>query len=231
MWTATRQDLIKLGGLPADAYQPDAREVEAFRYAQNLIELRGHGLSGASVRFLAKGGATLPTALVLPPPGWVTVAATDDPDFFSITGVTLTDAGSGKVVVLEDFWPKIDAKLLRWTSWVVAHAKAYAGPWTTPPDWAPGVVAALVAFDAAMALRLPSARYPIDDLRKANDAAMAFCDGKLDEGVPYPDGKGPVDATPSVAENAARAISPNPGPFHAPIRGPGISGHRERDRV
>jgi hypothetical protein len=218
MWIATRQDLIALGGLPASAYQPDEREVSAFWPSQNLIELRGHGLSGSSVRFTATPGATLPTALQVPPPGWQVVVATTDPDFFSLVGVTLTDTGSGSIACLEDYWPKIDAKLLAWTSWLVAHAKAYAGPWTTPPDWAPGLVARLVAFDVATALRLPTARYPIDDVRKRAEADMEFCKTKLDEGAPYGDGKGPIDASPLVAENGAVVARPrHPGPFRPPI--------------
>jgi hypothetical protein len=211
-WIATRQDLIARGGLPAAAYQPDSRLVDAFHFDTQLVELRGHGLSGASVRFTARAGATLPSGLPTTSPGWIQVAQTTDPDFFSLVNVTLTDDGSGAIVVLEDFWPKIDAMLLDWTSYVVAHAKAYLGPWTTPPDWAPGLVARLVAHVAASALRLPEARYPIDDLRKAHEVALEFCD-VLNKGEPFPDGVGPIDTTPTIAEAGAVLVHLRRGDF------------------
>jgi hypothetical protein len=203
-WIATRQDLIALGGLPADAYQPDSRELDAVHDTANLFELRGHGLSGASVRFAARAGGTL--AAPLDALTWYPVAATTDPDFFALTGVTLTDAGTGTIVVLENFWPKIDVMLAARSGWLVGWHKATRGPWSTPPTWAPMIVAQLVAADAARALRLPASRYPVDQVFATADKVQPFLD-RIGRGEPFDDGVGPIDATPSVAEMGARLVT------------------------
>lgn len=203
-WPPSRDDLLALGGLPADAYTPDAREVEAVHVAEQLLELPGHGLSGARVRFTGGPGA------VLAPPlsslSWVNVAATDDPDFFALVGVTLTGAGSGKLYVREDFSPKLDRMRVHRASWIEARATAYGAPWVSAPEWACGACCVLVAFDAATALRLPSSRYPIDDVRKRHDEVQIFLRDELAKGVPMAVGARPVDATPSSPEVGARAV-------------------------
>lgn len=213
-WVATRQDLLTLGGLPADAYRRDALQITNVYQAQSTFELPGHGFQGGEpVRLTGRPGSTLPTGIQ--PLTWYTATVTTDPDFFQLVGVTLTDSGSGTIYAIENVWPKIDARLAARTSWVVACAKAYRAPWTTPPGWAPQLVATLVAFDLALALRIPKARYDVDGVAKAYDEAQKFIATKLDEGAPYTDGVGPIDATPTSAEEAA-LIARRPGPFDWP---------------
>lgn len=200
-WTATRADL-KAHGLDSSAWSPDARAVDAVHIAANSFELRSHGYSGGErVRHVVLPGGALPAGIVATM--WRTVAATTDPDFYSLTGSALTTAGTGEILVMEDPYPKIDAILLARTSYVIASAIAYAGPWVTPPDWAPAIVAHLAAQDIVRVLRIPSARYPADDVRKAYEAAEKFCE-MLRGGAPMADGKGPVDAT-STSDDTARA--------------------------
>lgn len=200
-WTATRADL-KAHGLDSSAWSPDARAVDAVHVAANLFELRSHGYSGGErVRHVVLPGGTLPAGIVATT--WRTVATTTDPDFYSLTGSALTTAGTGEILVMEDPYPKIDAILLARTSYVILSAIAYKGPWTTPPDWAPALVAHLAALDIVRVLRIPSARYPAEDTRKAYDAAEKMI-GKLREGWTLADGVGPVDQT-STPDNAAIA--------------------------
>ena len=227
MWQATRLDLVTLGGLPASAYASDARQIaNAYVAPASVFELPSNGFNaGAPIRFSVMPGSVLYAGIG--PLAWYTTVATTDPDFFSIVDgngnpVALTDTGTGSIFCVENIWPKIDQRLAARTSWVIASATAYQGPWTTPPGWAPQLVAALVAADVAPWLRLPE-RYPLELLEKRYDEAQTFLATKLFGGAPYSDGVGPVDATPLVADNGAVAIE---------LEGRDFLGHgRQKDRA
>lgn len=224
MWTATRNDLITFGGLPAGAYAPDARQIAAVYVPQSTLEMSSHGFGGGGVpvRFAARAGSTLYAGI--DPLTWYTVASTTDPDFFTLLDgsgnpIVLTDGGTGTIFCVENIWAKIDKRLAARTSWLMAHAKAYDPPWEVPPTWAPQIVAFLVAYDVALQLRLPE-RYPIDKIEKQYDAAELFIAKRLDEaGEPFGDGVGPVDAKPTVAAMGPQAVR---------LRGRGFLRHDDR---
>jgi len=201
-WVATVEDFVKLGGLPRSALRADALPIESVDPSNNRLELPGHFYTGGERVRLATINGSLPGGLSA---AWQTVAPPEDPDFFSLVGVTLTDAGEGAISVIEDVTPGIVAILAAWTSFVVAKAKAYAGPWTTPPAWAPLTVCQLAAPDVASLLRLPPARYPIEQVAKAREAQWKFVTEELGKGEPMSDGVGPVDAT-RTADNAPALV-------------------------
>lgn len=201
-WVASYKDLIT-HGLPAAALVPDAREIGGV--VGSTVEICGHGFDLTPVRFSARAGGTLDTALS--PIIWYTAVSGGDPDFFSLLSgsapIALAGDGTGTIMVLEDVRPKLAAMLLARTSYVVAHAKAYAGPWTTPPDWAPMIVAQLTAYDVASQFRIAPSRYDVDLVKTRYLAAEALC-VRLDAGEPLGDGVGPVDADPAVANMGPR---------------------------
>ncbi len=208
-WVATRQDLERY--FPASACVPDSRQLAGIYLSGSTFELVGHGFYGGEpVRLAARAGGTLPAAI--DPLTWYTVAPTPSRDFFQLVGVTLADIGSGAIFALEDFGPKIDRILIEVTSYVVARAKAYRAPWTTPPDWAPRLVAHLAAPEVAAVLRLAADRYDVEGVKARAVVAEAFC-AELNQGMPMPDGVGPVDATPDVADNAAKLVTLQRGAF------------------
>jgi hypothetical protein len=218
-WAPTHQDLFRFG-LPAAACVPDARALDSVQVAANLFECRGHGFgAGDSVRIVGRAGGT-PPAAIAGPTTWYQVATTTDNDFFALAGITLADAGTGALVVIEDFAPKIDDIMARRASWLVTWYKAGRGPWTTPPLWGPMIVAHLAAPDVATALRIPSARYDTAGVEKRYDDAKAFL-AELNKGEPFSDGIGPVDATPLV---------PEMGPVALRLKGRGFL-HGEREDI
>lgn len=204
-WVLTRNDVATYGGLPASALVPDARQIG--NIISSTVELCGHGFDPAPVRFSAGAGATLDTAL--DPLTWYTAVSDGDPDFFTLldgsTPVTLAGDSVGAIFVLEDVTPKIAAICSAVTSYLVAHAKAYSGPWTTPPGWAPRAGAHLAAPDIAAMLRISAARYDVEATMKRFEAAEALC-VRLNKGEPLSDGVGPVDADPLVANMAPRFV-------------------------
>ena len=214
-WVATWSDLVTFGGLPASAYAPDARQiVNAYVATPGILELPSNGFNlGVPVRFSVMPGATLYAGVN--PLVWYTTAPTSDPDFFSLLDsngnpLALTDTGSGSIFCVENIQPKIAQNLVARTSWVVARAKAYAGPWSAPPGWAPKLVAQLVAYDLALSLRLPE-RFPLEALERQYNEAQTFIAENLDAaGAPYSDGTGPVDATAGAPDNAPRAMGRAP---------------------
>ncbi len=227
-WVATRQDLERY--FPASACVPDSRQIAGIYLSGSTFELVGHGFYGGEpVRLAARAGGTLPAAI--DPLVWYTVAPAPSRDFFALVGVTLADIGAGIIFALEDFGPKIDRILLECTSYLVARAKAYAGPWTTPPDWAPRTVAHLAAPEVAAVLRLSPDRYDVEGVKARAAIAEAFCQ-ELNQGQPMGDGVGPVDATPAVAEMGPRLTASPLGPFRAPRHPLGCGNlSRNRDRV
>lgn len=203
VWIPSAQEFATHCGLPAAALAPDAREIDRIHVAANLFELRSHGLSGASVRFSVRDGSRL--AIGLSATSWATVAETNDPDFFAVSGFTLSDEGRGSLWVVENVTPKIVAILRAWSSYVQARAIAYAPPWDVAPDWAPMIVSQLAAPVVASALRISTARYPVEEVRERAKVAQEFVDKELARGVPMRDGVGPIDATASIPDNAPKA--------------------------
>jgi hypothetical protein len=219
-WPPTRQDLFRYG-LPSVACSPDARTLDSITVTGPVLETRGHGFAGGeSVRFVAPPGSTLPAGVNPAPLTWYVVQPTSDNDFFTVNGLSISDAGSGQIAVVEDYGPKLDDLMARRASWLVAWYKAGIGPWTVGPDWAPIIVAKLCALDVATTLRVASARYPIEDIRKSYDDAMKFL-AELGKGEPFPDGVGPIDATPTIAESGAVHVQLRRGDFDLERRGDG----------
>jgi hypothetical protein len=212
-WVLTRDDLITYGGLPSSALVADAREIVTVYVAQSTFEIPGHGCSGAQVRLTARPGSTLPTGIN--PLTWYTAATTTDPDFLSLVGVTLSDAGSGTLFLIEDVTPKIAKILGAVTSYLVASAKAYAGPWTAglEPQWAHRVGAHIAAPDVADLLRLPKARFDIDAARERAKAAETFV-GLLRKGEEMDDNPVQFDATPALSEAGAQVVLLQGRDFH-----------------
>jgi len=208
VWRATLADLFTFG-LPGATATPEPRSIASVDPSTGRFELPGHALFGGErARVRAEGdGAYVPTGI--DPRRFYDVAEPDDADFFALTlngsPVSFSDCGAGVLVLLVDLRPKMLRVLAARTSYVVAHFKAYQGPWTTPPDWAPLVVAQLAAYDIAGTMRVSSPQYSLDQLEKRAMKAEAFC-ARGDAGVPYEDGTGPVDATPNEAEMGARAF-------------------------
>lgn len=235
-WVATFSD-FKAFGLPAECWSPPSRQIQSVTVSGSLFELQSHGFSGGeSVRIAARGtGSAVPTGLAAS--SFYTVAPPPNPDFFTLVAVSISDIGTGVLVALENMLPVLAQILAARTSFVIACAKAYAGPWTTPPAWTPQTVCELAALDFHAVLRTSSPLYDVDQVQKKFDAAMAFCLDVLNKGVPMPDGTGPIDATPTKADNGAALAKPRSGPFRAPREPPGLTGpfgatgHSSRYRV
>ncbi len=208
MWSATLDDLFTFG-LPGSTATPEARAIASVDPITGLFEVPGHALFGGErVRVRAAGaGGAIPAGLQVR--SFYTVAPPEDEDFFLLrfngVPVTLTDAGTGVLTLSVGILPKLQRILAARTSYVVAHFKAYQGPWETPPEWAPLIVAQLAAYDAASVLRVASPQYSLEELRKRAERAEEFC-ARGDDGKPYEDGTGPVDATPMIAEMGARPV-------------------------
>jgi hypothetical protein len=200
-WVATLQDFF-MHGLPPAACVPEVRRVQSVDFPSGFFELAQHGFQGGEiVRLRASGvGSALPTGASSLT--YYTVNTPPGPDFFTLSGLTITDNGTGVITVLENPNPWILAMLAACSSYVVASHKSTQGPWTTPPGWAARVACHLAAPDVATRLRTVSDK---DDgeymkaLRARAAVAETFL-SKLDKGEPYSDGVGPVDATPMVAE-------------------------------
>ncbi len=133
------------------------------------------------------------------------------------SAVTLTDAGTGIIQVLVDAGPMIDAIMAAETSFVVARAHAYKGPWEVPPGWAPMLVGDLGAYRVAKLLRVSSPQYSMEALAEFRTQALTTL-GYLAKGEPMSDGVGPIDASPNVAEAGATSVAITPGPFGSPQR-------------
>lgn len=208
-WVATHSDLFRY--FPSAACTPDAKPIEAVYVASSLFCSPGHGFDGGEpVRFAARPGLAIPS--VLSSTVWYTVAplrSFDEQDFFTVLDpatnlpIVLTDPGSGPFSVKENFLPKIDRIMAERTSYLEANAIAYRGPWVTPPGWAPMIVAQLAAPDVAQTLRIATARYDVAAINARALEAEKFVD-MLRNGAPMTDGIGPIDATPLVADDAAR---------------------------
>ena len=205
-WVATHQDLA-LSGLAPAACVPDARDVVAIDIATGTFEVDGHGFNGGEpVRFVAPPGNVLPTGLN--PLAYYAVAPPPNPDFFQLNPLLLPgDAGSwspGVITlrIVENVYPKIDAIMAQWTSMLVASAKAYKGPWISPPPWAPLMVALLAAPTVASRFRVPESRYNVALVERQ----FAWAEERrkdLDSGQPWNDGVGPIDATSTPGNSDA----------------------------
>jgi hypothetical protein len=197
-WALTLSDFFT-HGLPPAACVPESRQAQSVDFTSGLFELPQHGFFGGErVRLRASGAsAALPTGANRLT--YYTVDTPPGPDFFSLTGLTMTDNGTGVLTVLEDPTPWILAILASVSSYIVASHKATLGPWTVAPGWAPRVGGHLAAPDVGMRLRISSPQHPLDKLIARAGIADAFL-AKLDLGEPYSDGIGPVDATPKIAE-------------------------------
>jgi hypothetical protein len=204
-WSLTLADFWA-HGLPPSACVPEARQAQSVDHASGLIELPQHGFAGGERIRLRPGSTTSAVPAGTSRLSYYTIATPSGPDFFSLVGVTMTDDGSGVITVVEDSTPWILQILASVSSYIVASHKATAGPWTTPPGWAPMIGGDLAAIRVASRLRVSSPHYKLDDLQKRAERAEAFL-AKLDHGEPYSDGVGPVDATPAVAEMGAVSVS------------------------
>ena len=220
-WNADHRHLA-LVGIAASAMVPDARalaSVDAFQgQSAAVFELPGHGFSGADalagaerVRFAAVAGVQLDSTIVASRYYDVSIAA-GDPDFFTLSylgaPLVLRDDGVGLPYVIENIIPKLDLIMAGVTSEVVSQAKAYKAPWTTPPSWAPLLIARLAAPTVCKVLRVASSRFEVPDVAADYDRAMVqFAD--LKNGVPMDDGTGPIDADdiPNDAAIATNSIA------------------------
>ncbi len=208
-WSATLEDLFTFG-LPGATAAPETRQILSVDAATDEFELPGHALfGGEGVRIRPATTGTLPTGLSSRTR--YTVATPDDSDFFSLllagSPVSLSDTGSGVLTLLVDITPKLTRIVQARSSYLVARAKAYAGPWDTPPGWAPQTAAILAAYDVAAVLRVSSPQYSLEDLRTRAEKVEAWIAGSLDKGVPMSDGVGPIDATPAQAEMGSVSVS------------------------
>lgn len=213
-WVATHRDLYRYGGLPASAWDPDPRAVTRIYLPQNVIEMPGHGFVGGElVRFVAPEDSplrALPSGVS--PTTWYTVAnptTFDDPEFFSLlkpdgSPLTFDDAGMGPIYMKENAVSRMDIEMAEGTSYVIANSKAYQGPWTTPPLWAPGLVARLRAPILCDIFRVSTDRYDVASVRARGIEAETFVNDHLREGEPMDDGSPAFDAT-STPDNAAFA--------------------------
>lgn len=171
-WQATHADLFRY--FPASACVPDARQIAGVLGSPFVFDLPSHGFSASSlVSFGARTGSTLDSALS--PTATYTVAPISG-RFFGLVGVTLNGDGVGLPFVFEDVIAKIDGIMADVTSYIVANAKAYAGPWEAAnvPTWAPRLAAHLGAPDVADALRIAEDRYPVARTIKRAEIAEAF---------------------------------------------------------
>lgn len=206
-WVATHSDLM-LSGLAPAACVPDALEIQSVDFAAGIWECVGHGFSGGeSVRFVALPGNTLPAGTNRTTYYAVSPSSPPSPDFFTVPSLTVTDAGSGTFSLIENVYPKIDDIMAEWTSVLIGSAKAYRGQWVTPPGWAAMMVAKMAAPTVASVLRVPDSRYNIA-LIERNFAWAEARRVELDNGQPWDDGVGPIDATNTPGANdAGRASS------------------------
>jgi hypothetical protein len=199
-WVPTHVDLFRY--FPASACVPDARQIAGYVGSPIAIDLPAHGFTSSSlVTFAARTGAAL-DSMIDPLVTYTVVPVSAR--FFRLLGVTLAGDGVGLPFVFEDVIPKIDTIMAEVGSYIIANAKAYAAPWTTPPAWAPRLAAHLGAPDVADALRIAESRYPVERTIKRAEIAEKFVE-HLRAGEPMTDGVGPIDATDGYPDNAALA--------------------------
>lgn len=229
-WTATHLDLA-LCGISAAAMVPDARAVAATYPSVGqgtIFELPGHGFAGVAalagperVR-LAGGninGVVLDTA-ISPTLYYVANVASGDPDFFTLSTLgaplVLNGDGVGLPSALENIIPKIDLIMARWTSVLISSAIAYSGQWSTPPAWAPLLVATLAAPTVAEVLRVARARFDVTSLTTNTPWATTRL-AALEGGATFSDGIGPVDSD-TIANDPMRAKNRQTSSGCAPTR-------------
>lgn len=213
-WPPSIADLCVFG-LGSSSLAPESRQLNGANPSGSVLELRGHCfVGGESVRLVPSGtGSVLPsgsnyaTRYTVNPPS--------DPDFFTLAGLTITDAGTGVITLLRDLTAPALAILLDRKNYVEAHFKAYNPPWTTPPGWAVGLVCRLAAYDFANTFRVTSPQFSKEDLATRAAEAEKFC-ARGDKGEPYTDALGPVETAPA---NPMGSIAVN-------LRGRGFAGHR-----
>ncbi len=221
-WVATRQDLARYG-LTGAACASETRQATVADIPTCTFALPGHFFSGGEqIEFSTAGsGSVLPAGLSAIASYLVTPLTPASMRLFRITDsngnpVTITDAGAGVLNVILDLGPTIDAIMAAESSFLIANAKAYAGPWSTPPGWAPMIVGDLAAARVAKLFRVASPQYSMDQLLEFRRQALVFC-AVLAKGEKMDDGVGPVDADPLIAEEGAQLVAMHPsGPFQAP---------------
>jgi hypothetical protein len=221
-WQATRWDLTRFG-IPAAALVPESRVATVVDVPSCTLSIPGHGFAGGEQLELVPAGlgSALPTGTSAIAAYLAKLLPSQSSRLFTLTNldespVTITDAGAGVLTVLVDLGPTVDAIMAAETSFLIAHAKAYAGPWTTPPVWAPMIVADLAGPRIAKLLRVASPQYSLEDLMTFRKQALDMC-ARLDTGEPYPDGTGPIDADPLVGEMSPARVKLPERPFQAPL--------------
>ncbi|HSM93376.1 MAG TPA: hypothetical protein VLT47_10870 [Anaeromyxobacteraceae bacterium] len=214
-WVASRYDLTRFG-VTAAALVPEARTAQVVDVPSCTFALPGHGFGGGEQLELAPAaGGVLPAGTSAIASYLTKLLPSQSSRLFTITNldgspVTITDAGSGVLTVLVDMGPTVDAIMAAETSLVVARAKAYRGPWTTPPAWAPAMVADLAGPRIAKLLRVSSPQYSITDLMTFREQALRQLDS-MAKGEPMNDGVGPIDAgTPPGTQGAPQATGRPP---------------------
>ena len=205
---ATLDDFFGGYGLPAAACVPQPRPIESVNATTNRILARGHGLISGD-RLKLSGQGTLPTPATRDA---IYEALVVDHDLFSLVHtegasvgqtVDLTTAGALPITYLVDPRPAIERELAAASSLVRDHLTGHSEV-ETAPEIVLRVVCTLAAWNLAYTrgLLAPNALEAIRDaLQKRYDDAQTQLARWL-RGRPV---AGLVDATPSTAENGARA--------------------------
>jgi hypothetical protein len=195
-------------GARAECFLSRGRALEHVDAASGVLTLPRHGLAeDTPFRLRVVDEGVMPAPLVAGTLYYAKpVSGAEDQLRASATvggsAITITDAGEGRVELVEQLQAKIEAALDHWTGIVDEETRAHAGPWSTYPRKLKWIVCALAAYDLLVTQGLvsPEFRESLDGWTQRWTRAWEM----LRSPISSTEGE---DATPGVAEMGAVGFS------------------------